>query len=298
MLQADSAAQKTAMRERIDAVSMSDFEMQSTFSILGFNAVLSPYTYDLPISIPDDMRTEAAGRPYELQISGSVDGRNASENTTIKVEIRSAANGGGILYGETLATSVLGAAQSYTVSAMIPPTITQFYVRYSRTAGTAPDGYDGQGYGKIKVGQLAKDVYIDSTAFDGNLGPGDDTVQELAQKVDDLVIPLGVPADQSIAQVQHNGNSSNPAPDVTYTINGDLVTANARDLYNLKATFNFDLNNQQLLEPSVFTYEIATASTGGTVLATSGTRTITASSAIQFSLTVACLLYTSPSPRD
>ena len=42
MLQADSASQKTAMRERIDAVSMSDFEMQSTFSILGFNAVLSP----------------------------------------------------------------------------------------------------------------------------------------------------------------------------------------------------------------------------------------------------------------
>ena len=160
---------------------------------------------------------------------------------------------------------------------MLPPSATNFWIRYNRTAGTALDGYDGEGYGKIKIGTLAKNSYVNSVGFDGNLGPGDDNLQKVAQKVDDLVIPVsGTPPDQVIASSQHNGNGSNPAPDANYTINANLVTANARPLYKLHATFNLTVHNQQTLGTSSYEYQLALQADQGTV----------------------CLLYTSPSPRD
>ena len=285
-LKASTDTEKQEFRNKIGAVSVSDFEMQSTFSILGFNAVLSPYTYNLSIAIPANMVKEAAGRPYELQISGSIDGRSTAEDTVVDIEIRSASGTGGTLWATKSITSTSGAKANYTISAMLPPTATNFWVRYNRTGGVAPDGFDGEGYGKVKVGQLAEHVYVDSSGFDGNLLPADDTVQEAIQKLDDLVIPVGgaVP-DQTIASTQHNGNASNPAPDANYTINPALVTANARPLYKLHATFNFTVHNQQTLGSSSYEYQLALQADQGTVLDSHTTSAITGGASETFSLT-------------
>ena len=262
-LKSSTETEKQTFRDKIGAVSVSDFEMQSTFSIVSFADSVAPYTYDLPINIPANMIKEAAGRPYELQISGTVEGRNKTEDNTFDIEIRSASGTGGTLWATKSITSTLGAVTNWNISAMLPPAETQFYVRFNRTAGVTLDGYNGEGYGKIKVGQLAKHVYVDSSSFDGNLGPGDDTVQELAQKVDDLVVGDSKPDDQVIAAAQHNGSGINPTPRIEYTINTPLVTANATDDYNMSATFTININNQQTLGSSVYRYRLQTASSSG-----------------------------------
>ena len=285
-LQASNNTQKIAFRNKIGALSKDDLEEQQQFDILGFNAVLSPYSYDLPINLTADIIKEAAGRPYEVQIHGTIDGRNTAENTTVSVEIRSASGTGGILWASTEATSVLGAVANYTLSASIPPTATQFYIRFNRTAGTAPDGFDGEGYGTITIGTLAKNTYVDSSGFDGNLGPGDDNLQKVSQKVDDLEISAsGVPETQTIANAQHNGNSGTPAPSSNYAIRADLVTENAKTLWQLYANFTINVHNQQTFGNSTYRYELATASTGGTVLASHTTVSLAGGANQNFTLT-------------
>ena len=285
-LQASNNTQKVAFRNKIGALSKDDLEEQQQFDILGFNAVLSPYSYDLPINLTSDIIKEAAGRPYEVQIHGSIDGRNASENTVVAIEIRSTAGTSGTLWSDPLSvTSINGAAVDYSLSASLPPSTTQFYIRYNRTGGIAPDGYDGQGYGKIKIGALAKNTYVDSSGFDGNLDSGDDNVQDIAQKLDDLVISAsGVPETQTITSAQHNGNSGTPAPSANYAIRADLVTENAKTLWQLYTNFTINVHNQQTFGNSTYRYELATASTGGTVLATHTTNSLAGGANQNFSL--------------
>ena len=134
---------------------------------------------------------------------------------------------------------------------------------------------------------MAEHVYVDSSGFDGNLGPGDDTVQELAQKVDDLVVSAGtsIPATQTITSTQHNGNSGTPAPSANYAINSDLVTENANSLWQLYANFTINVHNQQTLGSSTYKYELATAATGGTVLASHTTASLAGGANENFTLT-------------
>ena len=305
-LHASTDDQKKSFRDKIGAAAISNFEMQTTFSILGFNAVLSPYAYDLPITIPADQVKEAAGRPYEIQISGSIEARNKLEDTTIAVEIRSAAGTGGTLWKTIDVESATGAtgAQSFTISAMLPPTETQFYVRFNRTAGVAPDGFDGhQAYGKVKIGTLAENVYVksdadgilpvtddtvqevvdkidsltasdipvDASSFDKNLGNTDTNLQLVADKVDQLSTAVGGAPDQVIPRTQYNGNNAAPTPRATYNINTDLVTANATDTYNMAATITVTVHNGATLGTGVFRYRLQQSSAAGILAETTVT---------------------------
>ena len=96
------------------------------------------------------------------------------------------AYGGGDEWASASVTSALAVQQSFTLTGMLPPTETSFIVRWNRPAGALQ--FDGAGSGQISIGTRAEHVYVNAEDFNGNLSTSDDTVQEVAQKFDDLAI--------------------------------------------------------------------------------------------------------------
>jgi len=78
-------------------------------------------------------------------------------------------------------------------------------------------------------GTTAADVGVDASGFNGNLTTSDDTVQEIAQKLDDLVIPAaGIPA--TIIDAKGDlivGTAADTAARLPVGVNGCVLTADS-----------------------------------------------------------------------
>jgi len=98
--------------------------------------------------------------------------------------------------------------------------------------GTAASGVSDEASRADHVHDMptAADIAVDASGFNGNLTTSDDTVQEIAQKVDDLVIPAaGIPA--SIIDAKGDliaGTAADTAARVAVsTVNGQTLVANS-----------------------------------------------------------------------
>ena len=222
-LQTGTDEQKKAFRDAIGASATADVQLASTFRITSFSSGLQSH-YEIEINIPSALQTAAGGRPYEFIVNGWVQGRDNQQTVEVDVGVFSEANGGGDEWAGESVTSALGVRQNVTLTGMLPPTETSFIVRWNRPAGALQ--FDGAGSGQINIGTSAEHVYVNAEDFSGNLSTSDDTVQEVAQKVDDLGTALSwTPASQSSSVTA--GSSITTVYAHAYRI-GKMVIVNAR----------------------------------------------------------------------
>ncbi len=205
-LLADTDVQEKAFRDALDLEEM--HEVSISFTNQGTAA------HETLITLPTALLNEATSRPLEVQLMATVTGRQTG-SMDVYVQIRRDSASGTRLTGGS-AISVDQAPKSVNLRGMIPPGVTNVAVLFTRISSTG--FYDGTAVGRIKVGTAADNVYVHASGFDGNLTTTDDTVQEIAQKLDDLEVG-GSPINHvaSVSLTLTNFQSTAPQNDATVT---------------------------------------------------------------------------------
>ena len=183
-LESDTETEKQAFRNRIGTAPVHNF------TIPDFNVQSGTGFREWQWAISQQMINEAGGRPFEVSLTGILEPSQPGANSKTKVTIQDRAGASGTTGLKVWAEipevdAAPGNRIPFKMSAMLPPTERTVYIRFSRNDGA--QSWEGRDMtARITTGTLATDVYVNSTGFDGNLGTDDDTVQEVAQKVDDL----------------------------------------------------------------------------------------------------------------
>ena len=206
--------------------------------------------------------------------------REAGVGTTAyKYDLATAATGGTVLATKATTGGLLTQVNSdFTFTARVPSNVTTLYIRGTRLSGIGTAAVTVSGRIHLQAEIQATKVDVDASGFNGNLSTTDVNAQLVAQKVDDLEDLRDTP-DQVIARTQYNGSGGNPAPDITYTINSDLQTANGRELYHLYAVFTIEVHNAQVSPFGSSSYRWELEEGGNNVVRqTFGTNTLTSGS--------------------
>ena len=121
------------------------------------------------------------GRPYQMEITGTLVQRTEGTAVGVDVELRSAASGGGTLYKEQQVTSTGAPPTDIAFDVMVPPNQATVYLLFRNTTAASTATYDvADMKARIVKGTLAADTYVDTTGFTGGvLFPSDNTVQKV-----------------------------------------------------------------------------------------------------------------------
>lgn len=216
-LLAGTDAEEKAFRDTLDLEVFEEFSNTVTNQGTGQHRV--------DFTIPTNVVTAAVGsKPFEVRVSGTLTARaSATVEVSIKLipgtQLGTVGDAAGII-----TTSTSGATANWSLSGMIQPHYRNYIILFERRSATG--FYDATLAGRIKVGQRADHVYVASSGFHGNLATTDDTVQKMAQKLNDLVvsgIANRVP-DQILSATQYTGTSQQPLPlPQTININENLI---------------------------------------------------------------------------